>query len=122
MYIGQIVTLSDLIEEIISWFEITKQKQEEQGIWKDVIGYFCKIQFTKYNKLLKIKNKWTLLNSGVYSAKQHFYTKQSTQNQYTFIFKGTDWNPEELEKEVTRQYKNFIVKAKLVDIKNDFGE
>ena len=121
MYIGQIVTLSDLIEEIDDWMLLTKQKQN-QGMWPDVIGYFCKIQFTKYNKLLKTKNKWTLLNSGVYSAKQHFYTKPSTQNQYTFILKGTDWTHEELKKEVTRQYKNFIVKAKLVDIKNDFGE
>lgn len=122
MYVGQVISLSDLIEEIFDWLETTKQKQEEQGIWKDIVGCFCKIKFTKYNKLLKTKNKWTLLDSGVYSAKQHFYTKPSTQNQYTFILKGTVWTREEIEKEMTRQYKNFIVKAKLVDIKNDFGE
>lgn len=121
MYIGQVVTLKELILEIVDWMVTCKRKQKE-GIWNDVVGCFCKVRFTKYNKIHGVRNKWTLLNSGVYKAKQHFYTRPSTQDQYTFIFKCTDCTYTELEKEVTRQYKNFIVKAKRLNIENDFGD
>ena len=78
------------------WFEVSQEK----------IEYNCE------------KLCWVLDDSGVYDVGHACYTK--SKHKYTFRFKGIEWIDGELTKEVTRQYKEFLVYAKKYELEKDF--
>lgn len=117
MNIGEIVTLDRFKEEMCEWLQLTREKCGPGGSWwnfkynePDVKGLYFKIEF-KFNK-------WILEDCGAYSRNEHYHSR--AKNKYTFIFKGIDWTNKTLNDEVARQFKEFKVKAKIIDLEKDF--
>lgn len=119
MQIGEFVTLEKLQEEISGWLPLIRERCGYGGSWWDcnrnepsAKGLFLKIEFSKKFEY------WVLQDSGVYSRNEHFHSR--AKNKYTFIFKGIDWTNKTLNDEVARQFKEFKVKAKIIDLEKDF--
>lgn len=119
MLINDEITLQGVIDEVISWLEETRRKCNPDGGWWDkklnrpeIGGLFLKVEYD-CERLC-----WVLDDSGVYDIGHACYTK--LKHKYTFRFKGIEWSDEELAKEVTRQYKEFLVYAKKYELERDF--
>ena len=121
MLIDAEITLNGVIEEVISWLEETRRKCQPGGSWWDAThnrpeigGIYVKVEYD-CKRLC-----WVLDDSGVYDAGHACYSK--SKHKYTFRFKGIEWIDGELKKEVTRQYKEFLVYAKKYELEKDFED
>lgn len=121
MLIDAEITLNGVIEEVISWLEETRRKCQPGGSWWDAIhsrpeigGLYVKIEYDCK------KMCWVLDDSGVYDIGHACFSK--SKHKYTFRFKGIEWIDGELKKEVTRQYKEFLVYAKKYELEKDFED
>ena len=121
MCIDDEITLNGVIEEVISWLEETRRKCQPGGSWWDanlnrpeIGGIYVKAEYD-CERLC-----WVLDDSGVYDVGHTCYTK--SKHKYTFRFKGIEWIDGELTKEVTRQYKEFLVYAKKYELEMDFDD
>lgn len=121
MCVDNEITLAVAIEEVLSWLVETRRKCQPGGVWWDakldrpeIGGLFLKIKYN-FEKLC-----WVLDDSGVYDIGHACYTK--SKHEYTLRFKGIEWIDGELEKEVTRQYKEFLVYAKKYELEKDFED
>ena len=119
MFNRDAVNLKDTIKESLYWLEETRRKCTLGGAWWDksknkpeIGGIFLKFQYD-CEKLC-----WVLDNSGVYDIGHTRYSK--SKHSYTLRFKGIEWSDNELIKEVTRQYKDFLVYAKKYELEKDF--
>lgn len=119
MLIDEEITLKKVIDEALSWLAETRKKCQPGGGWWDnnknkpeIGGLYVKI---KYDCLC-----WVLEDSGVYDVGHACYTK--SKHKYILKFKGIEWSDAELEKEVTRQYKEFLVYAKKYELEKDFED
>lgn len=61
---------------------------------------------------------WLLDDAGVYSSNKRYGSRKKTN--HTFLIKGIDWTEETMKQEMTRQYKEFLVKSKMVKLEGDF--
>ena len=61
---------------------------------------------------------WLLDDAGVYSSNKHYGSRKKTN--HTFLIKGIDWTEETMKQEMARQYKEFLVKSKMVKLEGDF--
>ena len=121
MCVDDEITLKDAIDEVISWLEETRRTCQPGGSWwnitknkPDIGGLFLKVEYD-FEKLC-----WVLDDSGVYDIGHACYTK--SKHKYTFRFKGIKWSDDELAKEVTRQYKEFLVYTKKFELEKDFDD
>lgn len=121
MCVDDEITLTGAIEEVLSWLEETRKKCQPGGGWWDneqnkpeIGGLFLKIEYN-FEKLC-----WVLDDSGVYDIGHACYTK--SKHKYILRFKGIEWSDGELTKEVTRQYKEFLVYAKKYELEKDFED
>lgn len=119
MRVDDEITLELAIEEVLLWLAETRRKCQPGGCWWDAIhnrpeigGLFLKIEYN-FEKLC-----WVIDDSGVYDIGHACYTK--SKHKYTLRFKGIEWSDNELTKEVTRQYKEFLVYAKKYELEKDF--
>lgn len=115
--IGDEINLDNLTNEMLRWFELICTNCQPNKSWWDVKnnrpeigGLFAKIELDD--------DKWILENSGVYDYGKPYFVKSP--KKYMFKFKGVDWNEETLKVEISKQYKEFLVKTKLNDIEKDF--
>lgn len=113
------VNLKDTIKDSLYWLEETRRKCTPGGAWWDksknkpeIGGIFLKFEYDCE------KSCWVLDNSGVYDIGHTRYSK--SKHSYTLRFKGIEWSDNELIKEVTRQYKDFLVYAKKYELEKDF--
>ena len=121
MLIDDEINLKGAIEEALSWLEETRKKCQPGASWWDakldrpeIGGIFIKLEYD-FEQLC-----WVLDDSGVYDVGHACFTK--SKHKYTLRFKGIKWSDDELTKEVTRQYKEFLVYAKKYELEKDFED
>lgn len=114
---GTEINLDNLTLEMLRWLELVyKNCQPNEGWWDiennrpDIGGLFAKIELKD--------NKWILENAGVYDYGRPYFVRSP--KKYMFKFKGIDWNVKTLKVEISRQYKEFLVKKAINDVEKDF--
>lgn len=119
MLINDFVTLEGFQEEMLNWLKDVQEKCVPTGCWWDrqknkpcIAGFFFKIVYDPG------VHDWWLSDAGVYSSNQRYGSRKKTH--YTFLIKGIDWTEETLKQETARQYKEFLMKSKLVKLEGDF--
>ena len=117
--IGDEITLDYLKDESFEWLDNIRRNCVENGAWWDDEKHRPDIGGI-YVKVIYKTGKWVLLNSGVYDYGKSCYVKNC--NRYLFKFKDINWIESDLEKEVERQYKEFLVYAKKYELEKDFED
>ena len=114
---GDEINLDNLTHEMLEWLELVYKNCKPNKSWwdiennrPDIGGPFAKIELDD--------DKWILENAGVYDYGKPYFVRSP--KKYMFKFKGVDWNEETLKAEISKQYKEFLVKTKLNDIEKDF--
>ena len=117
MCLDDVITLDDLIDETLDWFAQIKMKCKPTGPWwnfrdnvPDVGGIYI---------VAKLKNnEWLLDTAGVYDCGKPKHIR--TAKKYLFLFKGINWDENNLRNEVIKQYKDFRQNAKIISLNVDF--
>ena len=119
MIIGDFVTLEGFQQEMLNWLKDVKEKCVPGGGWWDkqknkptIVGFFFKMFYDPR------VHDWLLDDAGVYSSNKRYCSRKKTN--HTFLIKGIDWTEETMKQEMARQYKEFLVKSKMVKLEGDF--
>lgn len=118
MDIDDILYLKGFINEMLEWLNDIREQCVPDKPWFDmntnkpkIVGLFLKVE--KFPD-----GTWRMINSGVYEKYEKINTK--AKDTYTFKFPGIDWTDDKLTAEVSRQYKDFLIKNKLNELEQDF--
>ena len=111
------ITLDGLIEEALEWLKDIKKKCNPSGPWWNDVKNRPEIGGI-FLKLIYIDGQWCLDDSGVYDIGKCCLSRSKFK--YTLKFVGVDWTEETLKKEVIKQYKEFLNKAKILKLEEDF--
>lgn len=119
MIIGDFVTLEGFQQEMLIWLEEVKKRCVPGGGWWDIqknkpeiAGFYFKMFYDPR------VHDWLLYDAGVYSSNKRYCSSKKTN--HTFLIKGIDWTEETMKQEMARQYKEFLVKSKMVKLEGDF--
>lgn len=119
MILGDFVTLEGFKEEMLNWLKDVQEKCVPGGSWWDaqknkptIVGFFFKMFYDHR------VHDWLLYDAGVYTSNKRYCSSKKTN--HTFLIKGIDWTEETMKQEMARQYKEFLVKSKMVKLEGDF--